>query len=286
MIPLGRSVGASSLAAGADRDRLHAERQGDVGVGGGAVQVRPDPQPGVDGAQGAKQRGLFGEPSGGAATDLANARGQPGATGALVLGLERLLEAGGEPRHHLLDTAGRLRAEVHLGARQARNRIDARAAFDDSEVEGGALVSAGRPRPDPVAVLIDKERDRPAERVHRIGRTGIGPTVAARTGDGELEAAAGDGATGDAFDRRPVQDEECSDAAAEAGGAAQVAHSGEIAFGFLADVGDEQQGTVPAGAVQLAERAGQSQQGGESRAVVRHARTAEGAVAVHSDLLR
>ena len=65
--------------------------------------------------------------------------------------------------------------------------------------------------------------------------------MAARTGDGDIEAAAGEGLGSDVIGVGPVQDQKGLDAAAGAGLTAQIAHPAQVAFAFFAHIGDEDQ---------------------------------------------
>ena len=86
-----------------------------------------------------------------------------------------------------------------------------------------------------------KERDGARQRMHRIRDSVIAPAMAARAGDGDVEAAAGQRLGSDVIGIRAVQNQKRLDAAAGAGLAAQIAHAAQVAFAFLADVGDEHQ---------------------------------------------
>ena len=54
--PLAEGVGSAAGASGAERDGLQAERERDVGVGGGALQLGVDAKMGIDGLDGRQQR--------------------------------------------------------------------------------------------------------------------------------------------------------------------------------------------------------------------------------------
>src|ERR1700733_10425470 len=68
--PLGGGVGSAALAAGADGYRGEAQRQRDVGIGRGAIQVAADSQMRIDGANAFKQRRAFLQSTAGARPDF------------------------------------------------------------------------------------------------------------------------------------------------------------------------------------------------------------------------
>src|SRR5207244_2368244 len=68
--PFGRRVGFTALPAGPDRHSRYIERERDIGVGGGAVEMRADSQMGVYRADISEDRGAVGQLAGGTRADL------------------------------------------------------------------------------------------------------------------------------------------------------------------------------------------------------------------------
>ena len=72
-----------------------------------------------------------------------------------------------------------------------------------------------------------------------VGEAVIAPAMAARSADGDIEAAAGESLRGDVIDIGAIQNQERLDSAAGAGLPAQIAHAAQIALALLAHIGDE-----------------------------------------------
>ncbi len=74
--------------------------------------------------------------------------------------------------------------------------------------------------------------------MHGVADAVIAPAMAAGTGDAHVEAPAGQRLAGDVIGARSIQDEE-GFKTRSGGGAAQIAHSAQVAFAFLADIRNE-----------------------------------------------
>ena len=134
MEPLLRGVSAAALAARADRDGRHVHRQRNVGVGGGAVEMGANSEVRVDGADVSQQWGVVRKPPAGTRADLLDLGGEAPSGGAAVLDLESPLDATGEQGRDLVQLGAVLGADVDFGAGLGGNRVDAGAAFENSEV--------------------------------------------------------------------------------------------------------------------------------------------------------
>src|SRR5437868_490000 len=115
-----------------------------------------------------------------------------------------------------------------------RNGVDGGAAFDLSEIEGGAG-NAGN-------LGVDETQRAANESVDRVGQAKIRPTVAAGSRDEDFEAARSERFGGDVVDAGAVQDQNGFEFGTI--GVNERAHTTEIAFAFFADIGDEQDGAL------------------------------------------
>src|ERR1019366_9452586 len=118
--PFLRGMRAAALAARADRNGGDAQRHGNVGVGGSAVQVGAARGGATPGGERGGGGGGGGGGGAGRGADLANLHRHLAAGGALILDFQRALDGGGEPIHQLIHLLVTLRADVHFGARQRR----------------------------------------------------------------------------------------------------------------------------------------------------------------------
>ena len=188
-----------------------------------------DAQMGVDGTHVFEDRRISGESSAGAGTDLFDFR-RDTSRASTVLCIYRLVDRGGEKGGHFVDTRGAFRAQIYLGARFAGNRVDARSAFDQSEIERRSGARGGN--------AVGEQSDGAGQRMDGIADAVIGPGMAAGSGDGDVETAAGEGLGGDAVGAGAVEHQKSFDTRGGTG-TAQITHAGEISFALLADVGDQ-----------------------------------------------
>jgi len=112
------------------------------------------------------------------------------------------------------------------------NGIDGGAALDLTEVEGRARAGGD--------AGVDETDGAAHERADGIRHAEVGPAVTARASDEDFEAARGQCFSGDVIGTGTVE----NDGGFEFGaiGVYESAHAAEIAFSFLADVGDEEDG--------------------------------------------
>lgn len=272
VIPFAVGVSAAAGAAGAEGDGVEAHGEGDVGIGGGAIEAGLDTEVLVDGAEDVEKGGIGRELTAGAGADFANTGGEAARGfqkgGAFVFPDQGAFDAIGEEFGELIEDLGGFAAEVELGAGRDGDGIDAGAAVDEAEV-GGAAAVAGVEETGAAAVAIEEVGDGAGQGVDGVGVGGIAPTVAAGTGEDDFEAAAAEGLGGEVFDTGAVEDEEGGDLGGEGALAAQEAHSAEIALSLLADVGDEERGAGRGGGGgREGVLAGQGEQGGETGAIV------------------
>ena len=101
-----------------------------------------------------------------------------------------------------------LRADIHLGAGRLRDGVDAGAAFDHADIDGG-FGRAVEPR-------FGEQRHGPAERVNRVADAVIAPAMAAGPGEGDFEAAAAQRPGGDVIGVGAVHHQEGAESAGRA----------------------------------------------------------------------
>src|SRR5258708_4771088 len=135
MKPLLRSMRPAALTAGADGDSRYVHRKGNVGVGRGAIEACSNPEMSIHGANVIQQRRIVGKLASGTRADLADLSRNPAAIRALVLDLERALDAGCQQGRQLIELHTAFRADIEFRTGMRRNRVDAGAAFENAEVE-------------------------------------------------------------------------------------------------------------------------------------------------------
>src|ERR1700681_4544067 len=109
-------MSAAALSSGADGDGRQSQRKRDVGVGGGAIQMRPDAEVRVHGADILQNGSIVGEASAGARSDLFDLAGDLASGGAIVLRFQRPLYRTGQQAGNLVDLCRAFRADIDLGA--------------------------------------------------------------------------------------------------------------------------------------------------------------------------
>ncbi len=183
-------------------------------------------------------------------------------------------------RYELLDLLIAFRTDIDPGPRPGGNRIDADAALDDADVDRDLRRGSRLDR-----ILIDEERYRTAQGMHRVADSEIAPAMAALTRESYLVTATAERLRGDVVGRGTIENEERANPVDQFRLPADVADSAQISLSFLADIGDQQQ-TVPdlRRISSRLQRLRYGQQRRQTRAVVGHARPAEVAVAVYRDV--
>src|SRR5580700_8865321 len=96
-------MSTTALSAGAYGDGGDSKRERNVGVGGGAIQMRPDAEVGVHGADILQNGSIVGEASAGARSDLFDLAGDLASSGAIVLRFQRALDGAGQQASNLVD---------------------------------------------------------------------------------------------------------------------------------------------------------------------------------------
>ena len=182
--PLVKGVGSAAGAAGAEGNRLEAEGERDVGVGGGAQELRLDAKLRVDGADGGQQRRGGRQLSG---RTLANHGDGVVETGAGLRRMGLRLGAGigngaAEKLLEFVDAQGIGGAEIDLEDGALGNGVDGGSALDASDIERGAGIDGQRDAEE----RADDERGGD----DGIGRAVIAPGMAARACNDDLKAAA------------------------------------------------------------------------------------------------
>ncbi len=238
VVPLGLGVDASSGASGGQGDGGNAKREREVGVGGADAGLGADAQVAIDGEERQKQRGAFRQYAGRAIAD--DFKGEFNGGGLSGAGLrESLLEDAvdlGGVEGELLRRGG---AEVELHGGGGGDGVDGGSSGDATRVERGAGVLADARLQ---SGKLCQGGDGAADEEDGVGRAGIGPGVASGAGDGDAEAPAAEGAGDDGGGSGAFEGQQRSNAAAIGALREEMAHAAEIAFAFLADVGDEEQG--------------------------------------------
>src|SRR5580704_14963671 len=164
--------------------------------------MRPDAEVGVHGADILQNGSIVGEASAGARSDLFDLAGDLASSGAIVLRFQRALDGAGQQASNLVDLGRAFRPDIDLSASLAGNGVDAGATLDDSEVVRRSRAAIAR------KAIFGKVSDRPRESVHRVGDPIVAPTVSARTGNGDVEPAAGQRLRGNVVGVGPVQNQE------------------------------------------------------------------------------
>ncbi len=123
----------------------------------------------IDRAQVRKDGRLFRQDSGRAGADLPDFHADFGAGGALILNVERTFDGAGELIDQLFHFLVALGTDVHLGARERRDSVDAGAAFDEADVDAalGRVVDGG----------IGEQRNGASQRVQRIAHAIVAPAL-------------------------------------------------------------------------------------------------------------
>ena len=206
-----------------------------IGVGGRAIQMRANPQMRVHGAYGLQDVSVVAKLSAGPRSDLFDLGRDLRARGAVVLRFERALYRAGEQRGDFIQLGRALRANVHLGARVRGDGVDARSAFDDSEVVRRSRTAVAR------QALFGEGSDGARQRMDRIGEAVIAPTMPAGAANGDVETAAGESLRRNVIDIRAIQNQERLNPASGARLPAQIAHAAQVALAFLTHIGDENQ---------------------------------------------
>ncbi len=137
--------------------------------------------------------------------------------------------------------------------------VDAGAAVDGAEVEGGARFVGER--------SCSNGGKGCSECRDGVGRAGVGEAVAAGSGDGDLKTSAAKGLGNGGVSSCAVEDDVSGDAAGVGAGIVEMAHAAEIAFAFFAHVSedDERDGQLD---LRVDERVGEGEQTGEAGSVV------------------
>src|ERR1700722_7214754 len=144
---------------------------------------------GVDGAHVFQDRRIGGESSTGAVTDFLDFRSDASCASS-IFSRDCLVGRSREEYGHFVDARGAFRAQVNLGAGFAGYRVDARSAFDQTKIERRPR-ACGRN-------AIGEQSYGAGQGVDGIADAVIGPGMAAGTGNGDVETAAGEGLGGDA----------------------------------------------------------------------------------------
>jgi len=264
-------VCSAAGASGAKSYGFQAEGERDVGVRGGAEKSGANAEMSINGTDGGKQRRGGREFPGGTLADhsdgVRKARAGLGGMG-FDLGTG-LLDGAAEALLKFFDAAGIRGAEIDLEDGLLGNGVDGGSALDGTDVESGTR--------------LDRQRDA-EERIDdkgggddRVGSAVIAPGMAAGAGDDDLKAAAAERLGDDVVRACAIEGDEVRDGRRgggirDGGGRGEVvtvkvAHAAEVAFSFLAGIGDEKQrqGGDDADGV---EGRGERPEGGETGAVV------------------
>ncbi len=186
VVPLLQGMDAAARAAGSDGDGRDVEGKGDVGIGGGEARFGAEGEVAVYGAKGVEQGRVVGKDGSGTVSD-----GFDVESGGRVVGVwsGKGVDGVGEDAGDVASAGGELAgidgAEVEEGGCEFGDGIDGDASGDLSDVKGGVRRTGYLELIEPGKGVTEDENG--------VGGSGIGPGMAARTGDGETEADTAEG---------------------------------------------------------------------------------------------
>ena len=122
-------------------------------------------------------------------------------------------------------------AEIDVRLRALGDGVDADAAVDGAEVEGGARLVGKR--------SFGKRGEGSGKRGDGVGSAGVGETVAAGSGNGDLVAAAAEGLRDGGVGAGSIENNVSGDAAGERAVLVDMAHAAQVALTFFANVAED-----------------------------------------------
>ena len=181
--PLVKRMGSATGASGTECDRLKAEGEWDVGIGGGTLELRLDSELFVHCEDSGQKRRGGGQFSGRPLANQGDNRDEMGARARMCLSLGTGVSHGtAEELLELVEAQGIGGAEIDLEDGALGNGVDGGSALDASDVERGAWSDRQGD--------AGQGADEKAGGNNGIGRSVIAPGMAARAGDGYLKTAA------------------------------------------------------------------------------------------------
>src|SRR6185437_8700151 len=234
-------MSSATFTACPERYRFAAKGQRDIRVGRSTLHLRGVPDVRVDGARDAKNASVRAKFSGRTVADNPYVSREFRGTAAGVASCGRpsfidrgLLHRTAEFHFQAFDFEWRSRANVDPHAGRFGNRIHRSSPADHADIKRGL-----RLRRD--SGLSEKMKRMPQSH-DRIRHAEIAPRVPTGSGNADLETAAAERLRDDGVATGAINHDAGRNGILPFGCRKNVAHAAQIAFAFLADVSDEQQG--------------------------------------------
>src|SRR5438067_3448962 len=216
---------AAAGAAGADADGFLAQRERDVGVGGGAMQMRADIQMRIYGAGDLHNARAGIQFRSRALADLLDLACQ---SLRLSVATDSDVDGVAQSFFQTIDFLLRFRPQINSRSRGLRNRINGGSALEDADVVSGLLLAGARD-----LGLVEASNDF-GQRHQWIGLAEIAPGVPAFAAQSDFEAAAAEGVIDDGLRAGAVHYQRGSDIGAKGRSGKDMSHAAQVAFAFFA----------------------------------------------------